>query len=136
MARFPTPHTAQPTRVEENRAVPAGQWIEGEPGNVGATPVPATTFPCFLFLPQSGESEGGERSWRPRSVRRPTIMFDPAEVTGKQPGKEDELLITAPELAAFTGGSPARWQVEGIPQPFGPPGVVIGAQVALKQVTD
>jgi hypothetical protein len=53
--------------------------------------------------------------------------------------KEDELLIEAPELASFfeeVEDSPGvgRWQVDSVPQPFGPPGEVIGVQATVKQV--
>lgn len=57
-------------------------------------------------------------------------------------GPDSELLIFAPELAghfaqaADEAAGTGRWQVDGRPQPFGPPGSVIGVQAALKQVSD
>lgn len=127
MARFPTPHTAALRVYEEEGA----EWIEGEPGDA-PEPVDGPAFPCFLFLPL-GTEEPGPRS---RKITRPTVMWDPAEVAGDDPSADGELLITAPEYAPVTGGAAVRWQVEGSPQPFGPPGgPLVGVQASLKQVT-
>lgn len=113
------------------------EWIEGEPGEDGPVATAVGVVPCFLFLPLGGE----EPQPRSRKVTRPQVMFDPAEVAGEVPGSDDELLIGAPELAAFfvqADGAPAgtgRWQIEGAPQPFGAPGErVIGALANLKAV--
>lgn len=126
MARFPTPHAASVRRYEEN----SSEWIEGEPGD-GPEPVDGLSFPCFLFLPL-GTEEAAPRS---RKVSRPTVMWDPAEVVGDAPGADDELFITAPEYAAVLGVGTVRWQVQGDPQPFGPPGgPVVGVQANLKRV--
>lgn len=126
-------HTATPVRYEE---AAAGAWVEGEPGATGPEPIRGMGFPSVLFLPNStGEAEV-EQSWKPRAITRPTLLFDPAYVTGEQPGKDDELMILAPELAGWTGAEEARWQVDGVPQPFGPPGRVMGVQATLKQVRD
>jgi hypothetical protein len=127
-------HTATPVRVEEGD--PGGDWIEGEPGTDGPEPIRGTGFPAVLFLPGPGGDAQVEQSWKPRSITRPTLLFDPAFVVGDQPGKDDELMILAPELAGWTGAAEARWQIDGVPQPFGPPGRVIGVQATLKQVTD
>lgn len=128
MARFPTPHAAVSMTYAEGPD--EAEWIEGEPGD-GPETVPAAAFPCFLFLPL-GQEEPGPRS---RKVSRPTVMWDPAEVTGDDPTADDELVIEAPEYAPVTGAAAARWQVEGSPQPFGPPGgPLVGVQATLKQV--
>lgn len=129
MAAFPTPHVAYRQQMVEDVAAP---WIEGEPGD-GPEPQLTAAFPCFLFLPLGGEDPGP----RSRKVTRPTVMWDPAEVIGEHPTPEDELHIEAPELAPVTGGGVVRWQIEGDPQPFGPPGeAVVGVQATLKQVRD
>lgn len=128
MARFPTPHVAALRVYVEAGA----EWIEGEPGD-GPEPVLGPLFPCFLFLPL-GQEEPGPRS---RKVSRPTVMWDPAELTGDHPSAEGELLIEAPEYAPVTGAGAVRWQIEGAPQPFGPPGgPLVGVQATLKQVQD
>lgn len=139
MARLPRrilKHTATPIRtVEADAGAPT--WVEGERGEEGPQPVAEAAFPCIVFLPNATESAGGESSWRPsRQIRRPTMLFDPALVPGRQPTRETELMILAPELAPWTGAGEARWQLDGDPQPFGPPGSVIGAQATLKQVKD
>jgi hypothetical protein len=130
VARFPTPHRAQRIAYEEAGA----GWIEGEPG-AGPQPVYGPGFPCFLFLPLGSEDSGSPRS---RKISRPTVMWDPAEVVGGvSPTASNELWIEAPELAAVVGGPAARWQIEGDPQPFGPPGAkLVGVQATLKQVKD
>lgn len=134
MARFPTPHTVRVLRYAEGDA----DWIAGEPGD-GPEPVPGDGWPCYLFLPL-GQEEPGPRS---RKITRPQVMFDPAEMPAGEaaPSADDELLILAPELAGFfvqaaeEGEGVGRWQVDGAPQPFGPPGVqVIGVLANLKAV--
>lgn len=141
-------HVAIPTRYEEDPGV--GEWIEGEPGPQGPEPVTGVAFPLVLFLPLGTEEAPGTESPRGRKVSRPTIMFEPLRPLGwpQQPGTpitlgaDDELLIFAPELAQFfeqVAGEAigtGRWQVEGAPQPFGPPGEVIGVQANVKQVRD
>lgn len=113
-------------------------WAEGEPGEA-ATPAEGPTFPCVLFLP-TGQEEANP--YRPRKITRPTILFEPSRPDDwdDEPGTaitvsaDDELLIGAPELAAWAGSDNARWQIDGAPQPFGPPGRVIGVQATLKAV--
>jgi hypothetical protein len=65
-------------------------------------------------------------------------MWDPADITpagAESPRADDELLITAIELSPATGAETVRWQIEGQPQPFGPPGeAVVGVQANLKRV--
>lgn len=126
------------------------EWIEGEPGEDGPEPSQGSTFPCVLFLPLGQEESPGGESPRGRKVSRPTIMFEPARPldwsedpgVAIEVGPDDELLILAPELAGHfaqvedAAPGTGRWQVDGRPQPFGPPGRVIGVQAALKQVSD
>lgn len=122
-------HTATPLLW-----VTGPNWIEGEPDE---NRVPGTPFACCLFLPLPGQAQ-------PRRGRRvvsvPTLLLathdladSPVDVRAS-----DELDITAPELPPPWGGpDPVRWQVEGDPQPFGPPGEdLVGMQVALKRVED
>lgn len=126
-------HTAAPLALLEDDA--SEGWVEGEPGDEGPRPIAAPAFPCFLFLPNVNEADAAELSWRPgRAITRPSVMWNLADVVGDQPKQGVELLITADDLAAFTGGSPARWIVDGLPQPFGPPGRAFGALATLRQV--
>lgn len=121
-------HTATLLRYEEDGVA----WIEGEPGD-GPEPTLGESFACVLFLPLGTEDDSGARS---RKVSRPTILWEPPA----RLGADDELLILAPELADHFEQAPGRpvgtgrWQVDGEPQPFGPPGKVIGTQATLKQV--
>lgn len=131
-------HAARRLRVEEDED--AATWIEGEPGE-GPRAVPGPEFPVVLFLPLGQEDSGQPRS---RKVTRPTLLWEPVNAdTGEdvEPvSPDDELLIEASDLAPYfeqaAGEEPGigRWQVDGAPQPFGPPGAVIGAQANLKAV--
>lgn len=125
-------------------------WVEGEPGGGdeddppeegGPGPLISGSFPCVLFLPLGTEDAPSEG--RTRKVSVPTLLWEPegaAEVAVPDIGADDELLIAAPELAAYFEQAEGeeegvgRWQVDGRPQPFGPPGRVIGAQARLRQV--
>ena len=131
-------HVATPVEYVEGDE--AGEWIEGEPGAEGPTPEKGVAFSCVLFLPIGTEDEGQPRR---RKVTRPTILFEPEDVNGgamDPPSADHELLIAAPELAASfeqAAGEPpgtGRWQIEGTPQPFGPPGSVLGYQATVTQV--
>lgn len=135
-------HTATPLTYVEDRAA---EWVEGEPGDSGIVPTNGTPFACVLFLPSAGGSASDQ--YRPRVVRNPTLLFNPTRdyARGVIPADgtpivltdETELMIDAPELAAWMGGvSPARWQVNGDAQPFGPPGKVYGVQASLQTVED
>lgn len=128
-------HTATPVSYPEVQSSPA-QWIEGEPGPTGVEPVQGIPFPCVLFLPSPGGSADTE--YRPRVVRRPTLLYNPTRDDGTPIviRSEDELLIAAPELAAWTGGDVVRWQAQGSAQPFGPPGSVYGLMATLRQILD
>lgn len=127
-------HSATPISFREGAA--GDEWIEGEPGEAGAEPVQGVPFACILFLPGPGGEEAN--AFKPRAVRRPTLLFNPTRDDGSPVAltHEDELLISAPELASFTGAAVVRWQLDGDAQPFGPPGRVGGAQATLKRVED
>lgn len=130
-------HSARRLRVEDDTEP---EWIEGEPGD-GPRPVAGEPFPVVLFLPL-----GTEETARPRSkqVARPTLLWEPVNAnTGaavETITADDELLILAADLAPYFEQAPdepdgtGRWQIDGAPQPFGPPGTVIGVQAVLKQV--
>lgn len=121
-----------------DRAAAPLVWVEGEPteGTVDVSASPATSWPCVLFVPQTGETSEAQRSWRPRAVQRPTVMWNPGDVVGDQPGKDARLAITAPELAPWTGAERVVWQVDGLPQPAGPPGAPVVVVATVKQVVD
>lgn len=120
-------HTVTPVSMIES-----GALIEGE---ADVEPVPLTPFMGVLFLPQGTEEPN---PFKPRKITRPTLLHLPEDLLGAAVtiDPEDELLIDAPELAPWTGASEARWQIEGMPQPFGPPGEVIGIQAVLVKVDD
>lgn len=116
-------------------------WVEGEPSEAGIEEVvedsPAGEFAVILFLPTPGAEQSGEAvSWRPRTIVRPTLLYN--VVSGVElPSKDVELLICAPDLQPVTGSGWIRWQVEGEPQMFGPPGrATVGMQAVLKRVLD
>lgn len=138
-------HTATPVSYVEGEA--GDIWIEGEPGEGGPQPVEGIPFECVLFLPGPGGED--TNAYKPRVIKRPTLLYNPVRniadasraLTGDGSAivlsNEDELLIEAPELAAWAGGEArARWQLEGDSQPFGPPGVVGGVQATLRRVED
>jgi hypothetical protein len=120
-------HTVTPVSTEAT-----GPLVEGERDE---QPVPGTPFQGVLFLPLGSEEAN---PFRPRKLSRPTLLCLPEDAAG-QPvtlKPEDEVTILAPELAPWTGANAARWQVDGAPQPFGPPGSVIGFQANLVKVQD
>jgi hypothetical protein len=139
-------HTATPVSFVEG--VAGDEWIEGEPGEAGPTRTEGVPFECVLFLPGAGGAE--PNPYKPRVVRRPTLLFNPTrnllDVSRHLVGDESpitlsdrgELLIDAPELTAWTpaGVNPSRWQADGDAQPFGPPGRVVGVMATLVAVED
>lgn len=134
-------HVATPVSARATNVVapaPGEEWEEGEPGDGIAEESAGVPFACILFLPQAGESQEPTFSWRSRTITRPTLLYNLARPGGAvvDIGKEDELDILAADLAAVTGAETARWQVEAVPQAFGPPGAVFGCQVVVKQVRD
>lgn len=120
-------HTCTPVSMQET-----GPLIEGE---ADTEPVEGIPFMGVLFLPQGTEEQN---PYKPRKITRPTLLYLPLDTTGAAVvlEAEDEVLIEAPELEPWTGAAEARWQIDGTPQPFGPPGSVIGIQSALVKVDD
>lgn len=94
----------------------SGRAVQSETEPDADTP----TWECCLFLPRpSAEEDRGQRK-----VKRPELLLDPAvEVEA-----EDRVEVLAPEL---TGPGFVRWEVEGDPQPFGPPGEELVGKLAL-----
>jgi hypothetical protein len=129
-------HTATPLEYEETQGS-TPEWIEGEPGpSGGGAPTPGVPFPCVLFMPGGGGD--APNPYRRRTVEQPTMLYNITRPDGSTIvlELESDVLISAPELVAWTGSDPARWTLVGVPQPFGPPGSVIGAQATLRQVRD
>ena len=147
-----------PSHILVHVAVPVGyetpddgddQWAEGEP-NEGPVALDGKAFACVIFLPSPGGDQ--QNPYRPRAVRTPTMLCNPTRSVRLSPSppfpgllddlspivldNQSELLITAPELAPWTGAVTARWQVDGVPQPFGRPGTVLGILTAIRQVVD
>jgi hypothetical protein len=114
-------HRATPIREVEQ-----GDWIEGERD---AEPQPLDPFPCCLFLPLGQEQQQGGRS---RKVTAPTLLYQPGPAANVLTA-DDEVLVRAPELAAWTDGqAEVKWKVDGAPQPAGRPGeepVVVQAKL-------
>jgi hypothetical protein len=129
-------HVATPLVTREGADT---EWIEGERGEVGTVDRElGVPFACVLFLPGVPEADGGEQSWRPRNITRPTLLYnlrrkDRTEVALR---KEHRLSIAAPDLAIVLGVADAEWQLDGAPQPFGRPGRWFGAMATLRRVED
>lgn len=116
-------HTGVPYREEAS-----GTWIEGE---FDTEPVRLTPFDCVLFLPQGREDQGGPRA---RKISQPTLLYGPTDRNGQaiDLSADDELFVTAAELAPYTGAVEVKWKVDGAPQPAGYPGdepVVVQARL-------
>lgn len=129
-------HTASALEYDEPQT-PTPEWVEGEPGpSGGGTPTPGAPFPCVLFMPTGGGDVADP--YRRRVVEQPTLLFNPTREDGTPVSllRESDVLVTAAELAPWTGGETVRWSVVGEPQPFGPPGQVFGVQATLRAVQD
>lgn len=131
LSAVPFAHTATPITYNDDGVA---EWIEGEPTAGGLAPTNGKAFPCVLFIPRSSGAAADQ--YRLREVRVPTMLFNPLRPDGSvvDLSHEDELMIDAPELTPWTGANPARWLVDGMPQPFGPPGTVLGVLATLRQV--
>jgi len=98
-----------------------GVWIEGERDEVE---VPGTPFLAFFDPPSDQESNR-----KGRRVAEPTIIYIEGALRA-----EDVVTLAAPRLGGFWDG---RWQVNGDPQPFGPPyDTPVGYQARLRRVDD
>lgn len=113
-------------------------WIEGTPSTEGAKPRSGAPFACVLFLPQAPETGGEQVSWKPRTISRPTLLYNPTRPDGSGVllTKDSELDVLAPELAPYLGADSVRWQVDGSPQPAGRPGRPVVVVATLKRVAD
>jgi hypothetical protein len=134
---------ALPGRILRHRAAVVGQvaadrgaaeWVAGEPA-AGSPPAPAgTPFRCVLFLPVGAEEDN---PYRPRNITRPTLLYNAHDEDGGLVVlvAESELELTAaaePEnVRAMLEG---RWQVDGDPAAFGPPGRNVGLMATLQRV--
>lgn len=128
-------HVATPLGYDEPQSDPE-EWIEGEPGPAGGgEPIEGVPFACVLFLPLGGEQSN---PYRTKVVKTPTLLYNPVRDDNSPVliTDESELLISAPELAPWTGAETARWLAAGDGQPFGPPGQVIGVQLTVRQTRD
>lgn len=134
ISAVPFVHTATPLVYAEAGTDDA--WVEGERTSEGIEPVSGVPFPCALFLPAAGGAQNTPT--RLRQVTVPTLLFNPLRADGSviELGNETELMITAPEFEPWLGAPVVRWQVQGRPQPFGPPGSVIGVLATLQRVED
>lgn len=123
-----TVHTATPIVPTET-----GTWIEGEQE---IKPVDGTPFPVLLQLPTPGAEENVPRGRR--TVTQPQIIYEPFDALGGDVvlGAEDELRISAPELAPALGGVETTWQVDGRPTVLSKPGFLVGFLARLKRVED
>lgn len=123
--------TGWPVRREEE-----GPWIDGERD---AEETVGDPFDCGLFLP-TGEKPATPRGGR--SVRRPTLIYEPEDRIGQTLAlsHEDEVDVVAPEINLAEGRDEdevVRWSVDGKPQPFGRPGdEPVGFQATLLKVDD
>jgi hypothetical protein len=122
-----------------------GNWEEGEPDEIRA---PVEPFDCF-YMQGRGASETPNVPRGRRKVEQPTILYEAERDDGSliQLSAEDEIVIDAEEvlgIAAYgmelEGDQIAipgvLFQVDGDPEPFQPPGEVIGYEARLKRVVD
>lgn len=130
-------HTATP-QVTTAGPDAETQWIEGTPSTEGTKPRAGVPFPCVLFLPQAPEQAGEQVSWKPRVLTRPTLLYNPTRDDGTpvRLTKDAELDVLAVDLAPFLGAETVRWQLDGDPQPAGPPGRPVVVIANLKRVED
>lgn len=128
-------HEAVPYRRTES-----GTWVEGERVPNAEDPDGGTRFRCMLFLPAPGVENAQPGYFSPKRIIQPTLLYGPKDVDGAQVAlsAEDELGVISPELNVAEGravDAEVRWQVQGNPQAFGPPGrTVIGFQATLQRL--
>lgn len=130
--------------VLKHEAVPyrrtvSATWVEGERVE-DADSDGGTRFRCVLFLPAPGTENATPTYFSPKRIVQPTLLYGPKDLAGAQVAlsAEDELGVIARELNLAQGlaaEAEVRWQVQGSPQAFGPPGrTVIGFQATLQRV--
>lgn len=139
-------HSATPVSTTDGEAA---TWVEGEPDE-DRTAGPA--FDCF-YMEGRGASEQPAIPRGRRKVEQPTILYEPERDDGSviHLVAEDEIVIDPGDddgLWAVFGGAGQTvtvgeeevpgvlFQVDGDPEPFQPPGEVIGYEARLKRVVD
>jgi hypothetical protein len=131
--------------VLKHRAVPyrrteSSTWVEGERVPNAEDADGGAEFRCMLFLPAPGSENTTPAYFSPKRIVQPTLLYWPKDVAGAPVAlsAEDELGVISPELNVAQGraeGAEVRWQVQGDPQAFGPPGrPVIGFLATLQRV--
>jgi hypothetical protein len=142
-----TVHTATPilTTTSEDEDT----WVEGEPDETTSFGV---VFDCF-YMHGRGATEQPAVPRGRRKVEGPTIIYESERDDGSivQLVAEDEVVIDPGDdegIWAVLGGEGqtvkvgneeipgVRFQVDGDPEPFQPPGEVLGFQARLKRVVD
>lgn len=121
-------HTAVPIVSSED-----GEWIEGE---TDVEPIDGTPFPVLLQLPNANPEENVPRGRR--TITQPQMLYEPFDVNGGEVEltAEDEVKVTATELARVLGTETTVWQVDGDPTVLAKPGFVVGFLARLKRVKD
>lgn len=115
-------HRATVKRTERTGEKVEGEWEEAA--------VDGQTFDCILFPPEPGPEQNLLR----RVILVPTLLHYAEDVAGAPLtlSKDEEVDVTVIGIPAKWGG---RWQVDGEPQPFGPPGAApVGELATLKRV--
>lgn len=131
--------------VLKHRAVPyrrteSDTYVEGERVPSAEDTAGGAQFRCVLFLPQPGSENSQPTYFSPKRIVQPTLLYWPRDLAGAEVAlsAEDEVGVIAGELNVAEGravGAEVRWQVQGAPQPFGPPGrAVIGLQATLQRI--
>ena len=120
-------------------------YIEGESDDLRA---PVEAFDCF-YMHGRGATEASNVPRGRRKIEQPTILYEAEREDGTMIhlSAKDEIVIDAEEvlgIAAYpieVDGDEilvpgVLFQVDGDPEPFQPPGEVIGYEARLKRVVD
>jgi hypothetical protein len=141
-----TVHIATPVSTEQS--TDAEEWVEGEPDE---NEVAGESFDVFYLHGRGAAEENAPRGRR--KIEGPTILFESERDDGEFVvlAAEDEVIIDPADdddLWAVLGGTGQvvtvgddqipgiLFQVDGDPEPFQPPGEVLGFQARLKRVLD
>jgi hypothetical protein len=141
-----TVHLATPVSTEQG--TDPKDWIEGEPDEVQ---VAGTSFEVFYMHGPGASEENAPRGRR--KIEGPTIIYEAERNDGEFVSlvAEDEVIIDPAEdedLWQVLGGAGqvvtidgvgipgVLFQANGDPEPFQPPGEVLGFQARLKRVLD